>query len=65
MIIVNAPQAKKLMHKKMYWDDISNRYIITRGGVLTDVHRNQLEFDHDQNYMPIRHYKNLRTTENK
>lgn len=62
MKIKTIEEAKKHIGERLYWDEESNRYIITRGAVLDDVYRRQLAFDDTQDYKPLRDYKNLRTT---
>lgn len=54
-------ELKGMIGKRFYWDDISNRYVIERTGVLDDVYRRQLSFDGRQDYRRISDYKNLRT----
>lgn len=63
MKVTTITEAKKFIGRKLFWDDVSNRYIITRSGILTDIYRKHLEFDDQQDYKVLSDFKNLRDIE--
>lgn len=63
MKVDSIAKARPLIGQRLFWEEHSNRYIIERSGILTDVYRRQLEFDDQQDYQPLKHFKNLRTEE--
>jgi len=56
---MTAAEAKKQIGTRLYWVERSNRYIFERSGVLTSMHRGQLEFDESYDYHPPKHYSGL------
>ena len=60
--MLTTKELKGMVGTQLFWDDISNRYIIERSGCLTDVYRMNLCFDDNQDYRHISDFKNLRST---
>jgi len=63
MKIKTAREAKEFIGERLYWEDVSPRYIFQRSGILTDVYRGKLDFDERFDYQGINSFSNLRTTQ--
>ena len=59
--IKTASVARNHVGEKVYWDDVSARYIFLRSGILTGVFGRQVEVDGD--YKPMKDMTNLRNFE--
>lgn len=62
MLINSIKEAKKLVGKKLYWDDSSRSINFLREGVLDEIFNNQISFDNSEDYQSLKFYNNLRTT---
>ena len=57
--IKTTADAKKVIGQKLYWDDVSPRYIFLRDGVAEEVWKGHIRFG-DGDYKRIRDLPNLR-----
>lgn len=62
---MDTASLKSMIGQRLYWVSECNRWSFKRSGVLTDVYRNMLEFDNNQDYQPLSYFKNLTTEEHK
>lgn len=56
-------QARAHMGRRLYWDEVSSRYVFLRSGVVTDVTNGWVEFDGSQDPKRIRGIPGLRNYE--
>jgi esterase/lipase len=59
--IQKASEARLNIGKRVWWDDVSNRYSFLRSGIIDEVSGRNINIDGDWRWMP--HMTNLRTTE--
>lgn len=57
--VKTTSDAKACIGQRVYWDDISNRYVFLRSGVINSAKGRHIEIDGDH-----RHRSNLRNLRN-
>ena len=62
MYIRTAADAKSCIGKRVYWDDVSSRYVFLRSGIVESVKGWHVEIDGDHRHRS--NLKNLRNFEN-